>query len=241
MGIPTKLLVALALVATACTGETADTTSTIVQTTSSTAAVTTTSSAVSTTSPSSVDPPDLILHNAQVLTVDDAFTIAEAVAITDGIISAVGASDELLTSAGSETVIVDLDGRTLSPGFVDPHTHLMQYVAPDLGAMRAGQQELLSWGVTTAGMPSVLPDQLGAFETLDASGEFALRAHLYLAYNSVFGERDLGDFYREHEYERDASAHLAVAGVKVFSDGGVCGAPAVTTDYLDTAPQSLKD
>ena len=240
MGIPTKLLVALALVATACTGGTPDTTSTSTETTSSTAAVTTTSGVVSTTSPSSTDPPDLILHNARLLTVDDAFTIAEAVAISDGIISGVGESDELLANAGSETIIVDLGGRTVSPGFVDPHTHLMQYVAPDLGAMRAGQQELLSWGVTTAGMPSVLPDQLGAFETLNASGEVALRAHLYLAYNSVCGERDLGDFYR-HEYVRDASAHLAVAGVKVFSDGGVCGAPAVTTDYLDTTPQLLKD
>lgn len=235
------LWVAVALVLSACTASSTDPSSTLASTTTASATTPTTTSAAPTTLPATADAPDLILHNAQVLTVDDSFSIAEAVAVTGDRISAVGSSDMLVAMAGPETILVDVDGRTISPGFVEPHTHLMQHIAPDLDQMRAGQQTLLSWGVTTAGMPSVLPDQLGAFEALHEAGEIVLRSHLYVVYNSVCGERDLGDFYLQNDFVRDISTRLAVAGVKVFADGGVCGSMALTSDYLDTTPQHLKD
>lgn len=68
--------------------------------------------------------PDLILHSGVVRTVDPRDTAAEAVAITDGLISAVGSEAEIRASAGPETRLVDLAGRTLVPGFVDAHSHV---------------------------------------------------------------------------------------------------------------------
>ncbi len=68
-------------------------------------------------------PPDLILHHGQIVTVDEKFSIAQAIAITDGKISAVGASDDLLATKGPATVLVDLGGRTVLPGLIDSHVH----------------------------------------------------------------------------------------------------------------------
>jgi predicted amidohydrolase YtcJ len=61
---------------------------------------------------------DLVLFNGQVLTVDENFTIAEAVAVRDGRVLAVGDSDEILDLAGPNTMRVDLNGRTVTPGYI---------------------------------------------------------------------------------------------------------------------------
>jgi predicted amidohydrolase YtcJ len=68
--------------------------------------------------------PDVVYHNAKVVTVDDGFSIAEAVAIRDGRIVAVGSDDEVRRLAASETRQVDLGGRTMLPGFYDNHVHV---------------------------------------------------------------------------------------------------------------------
>ncbi|NNC76337.1 MAG: hypothetical protein HKN77_00150, partial [Woeseiaceae bacterium] len=61
---------------------------------------------------------DLIFVNGQVLTVDESFSIAEALAVRDGKILAVGANAEIEPLAGPETERVDLNGRTLTPGYI---------------------------------------------------------------------------------------------------------------------------
>jgi predicted amidohydrolase YtcJ len=69
------------------------------------------------------DDADLILHNGRVVTVDKAFSIAEAVAVKDGKITAVGTSADILTHKGDKTEVVDLGGKMLLPGLMDSHTH----------------------------------------------------------------------------------------------------------------------
>lgn len=68
--------------------------------------------------------PSLILTNATVLTVDAIDSTAEAVAISDGRISAVGSATAIAALAGVGTEVLDLDGATVVPGFVDPHSHV---------------------------------------------------------------------------------------------------------------------
>jgi predicted amidohydrolase YtcJ len=90
-------------------------------------------------------PADRILTNAAVRTLadDTPGPDAEAVAIRDGEIVGVGSTYELDFLAGVETDRIDLDGRTLVPGFVDAHTHLEllgqhQREADLAGASRSG-------------------------------------------------------------------------------------------------------
>ena len=68
--------------------------------------------------------PDLVLTGGRVLTMDARNSVAEAVAIRDGRIVAVGADDDVLRLAGGGTEVIDLDGRPTLPGLTDCHVHL---------------------------------------------------------------------------------------------------------------------
>ncbi|MBI3940069.1 MAG: amidohydrolase family protein [Acidobacteria bacterium] len=65
---------------------------------------------------------DLVLYNGKVLTADDKFTIAQAVAVRDGKFLALGDSATILRMAGPKTERIDLQGKTVVPGFCDPHS-----------------------------------------------------------------------------------------------------------------------
>lgn len=67
--------------------------------------------------------PQLILHNAKIVTVDERFSIHEAVAVADGRIQRVGTSEEILALRAPETDVIDLRGRMVIPGLMDSHTH----------------------------------------------------------------------------------------------------------------------
>jgi predicted amidohydrolase YtcJ len=66
---------------------------------------------------------DAIYHNGPIITIDDAHPDAEAVAVLDGKILAVGDAADVMAHQGDATNMVDLDGRALLPGFFDSHGH----------------------------------------------------------------------------------------------------------------------
>jgi predicted amidohydrolase YtcJ len=68
-------------------------------------------------------PADLAFLNGAVYTVDAARTRAQAVAVRDGAILAVGTDAAIREHVGPGTDVVDLDGRMLLPGFQDAHVH----------------------------------------------------------------------------------------------------------------------
>ena len=67
---------------------------------------------------------DMVLVGGKVITVDPADTIAQAVAIKDGLIQAVGDDETVRALVGEKTKVIDLGGQAVTPGFVDPHNHL---------------------------------------------------------------------------------------------------------------------
>lgn len=67
--------------------------------------------------------PDLIIHNAKVLTVDKDFRVAEAVAILGDKILDVGSNDRILALAGEGTTRYDAEGKMVLPGLMDSHLH----------------------------------------------------------------------------------------------------------------------
>lgn len=62
---------------------------------------------------------DMVLYNGKVMTADERFTVAEAVAVRDGRILAVGSNKEIERLAGPTTQRIDLRGRSVTPGFID--------------------------------------------------------------------------------------------------------------------------
>jgi hypothetical protein len=71
-------------------------------------------------------PPTLVLTNGKVITVDDRFSIAQAVAVTGDRVTAVGTTQEIARLAGPSTRTIDLRGRAVIPGLIDNHMHLLR-------------------------------------------------------------------------------------------------------------------
>jgi len=86
------------------------------------------------------EPADTLLINGKIVTVDDRFTIQQAVAIRGERIVAVGRNEEVRKLAGGNTKVIDVNGRTVIPGLIDGHSHWIRAAEHD---------ELRFDGVTT--------------------------------------------------------------------------------------------
>ena len=98
------------------------------------AAITTALGACSPASTVRDDLADTIYTNGEVVTVNDDQPSAEAVAVKDGIILAVGSEADVMTHRAPVTEVIDLDGRTMTPGFIDGHAHFNGFGAQAIGA-----------------------------------------------------------------------------------------------------------
>ena len=69
--------------------------------------------------------PDLVVLNTEALTMDASQPQAQAVAVAEERILAVGSDEEIKGLAGPDTEVIDGQGLTLLPGFIDSHIHLL--------------------------------------------------------------------------------------------------------------------
>ena len=81
----------------------------------------------------SAAPADFIFYNGKIVTVDDKFTVAEALAVKAGKIAAVGSTAEVEKVAGDSTVRIDLKGKSVIPGLIDTHSHVHDYAVGNFG------------------------------------------------------------------------------------------------------------
>lgn len=104
---------------------------------------------------------ETIYLNGPVITMNDQQPTAEAVAVADGRIIAVGSVEAVAKHRGEATVEIDLAGRTLSPGFIDGHAHVAQFGLQAVGA------NLLAEPDGEVGTIDELVAQLQEFATTD--------------------------------------------------------------------------
>jgi len=87
--------------------------------------------------------PDLLMVNGKIWTAEGPLSFAEAVAIHGNKITAVGTSAEIGSMVGSETRVIDLQGRLVLPGFNDAHIHFLGgvtgFLESDLNQARSGK------------------------------------------------------------------------------------------------------
>src|SRR5262245_52944364 len=84
--------------------------------------------------------PETVLINGKIVTVDDRFSIVQALAISGGRIVKVGSTAEIEALKGPQTRVIELAGRTVIPGLIDNHAHWVRAAEHD---------ELRFDGVTT--------------------------------------------------------------------------------------------
>jgi predicted amidohydrolase YtcJ len=183
---------------------------------------------------------DYIFYNANIITMDESNPSAEAIAIKDGFIQAVGSSDDIFQSytTTDESDSIYLDGQTIMPGFVDGHTHLIASTAWYGQETLAGAQEIaLNYGYTTL-VEKSFDDNPWIFDAEQAN-EIRLRLNLFPIYN--YGNLDeeknpiiAEQWYPAKEPILDHDRMVRVPGIKIYCDGAnsnARGFPAVTIPY----------
>ena len=81
--------------------------------------------------PAGAQVPDTVLVNGKIVTVDDRFTIAQALAIKGERILKVGTTAQVEALRGPQTRVIDLAGRTVIPGLIDNHAHWVRAAEHD--------------------------------------------------------------------------------------------------------------
>ena len=84
---------------------------------------------------------DVILRNGKIITIDSQSTVAEAIAVANDRIIAVGPNEAMTPHTGPRTRVVDLKGKAVIPGITDGHAHMdregLRNVFPSLGRVRS--------------------------------------------------------------------------------------------------------
>jgi predicted amidohydrolase YtcJ len=161
---------------------------------------------------------DLVLLNGKIVTVDEEDSVEEAVAVKFGRILAVGKNDEIRNMVGEGTEVIDLGGRTVIPGLIDSHCHIVSS-----GARRAMSVDLSE----EAGVKSIADIQ----ERLAERAKTAPRGEWVTGYkedDSKLSEKrhptrwDLDEASTEHPILiSTVGGHLSVANSLAFERAGV--------------------
>ena len=80
---------------------------------------------------SGVPPADLVLLDARIVTVDERFRTAAALAVREGRFVAVGSNDEIRRHIGPGTRVIEGRGRTVVPGIIDTHVHALDVASAE--------------------------------------------------------------------------------------------------------------
>lgn len=175
-------------------------------------------------------PHRLLYTNGVILTMEADRPQTKALFIEGDRITALGAEAEALARLNPDTVRVDLAGRTVMPGFVDAHTHVLNDARAMGKSLDQAQFLALQYGITTLGDLYVDQRFLWQIQDFAQQGQLRVRTSLYLVYNDPCG-RALGAWYKNHPPTRTAGEMLRIGGVKIFIDGGACGHVALSFEH----------
>jgi len=166
--------------------------------------------------------PSIILFNGSVVSMVAQGDSYEAIAINNNRILSLGSDSEIAALAGPNTKYIDLQGAAVYPGFIDPHTHLLND-SWNVGLSPIESQDLaLQYGITSAANMYTTPELLAETIQMAQQGDIRVRFSLYLIYNTSCGDV-LGYWYEGYEPLTAIAPRLRIGGVKIFSETSVCG------------------
>ncbi len=169
---------------------------------------------------------DLIFYNGSILTIDDDFTIAEAIAIKENKILATGNSNDIIAQYGvfDFTEMIDLNNKAILPGFIDGHTHLFGNARWNGYGVAGGQDLLFRYGFTSVNEKWSDDDLIFKLQQSETNGTLKIRVNLFPSYNSAqIDENDetmiMNTWFPEHDPITDSNKLLRIPGIKIFVDG----------------------
>lgn len=167
--------------------------------------------------------PDLILHGGHVITMDRESRVAEAVAVADGMIAAVGADADIVPLADGPTRVVDLRGSSVIPGLIDNHTH---QVMAGLDTAEAGVKVNISGARSIEAIKTEIAEAARATEP----GEWITTSCLYR------GGIDDGRFPDRHDLDAAAPGnpvYIADGGRNIIVNTRALELAGITADTQD--------
>ncbi len=191
---------------------------------------------------------DYILVNANILTLDETNPVVGAIAIKDGLIHALGSSQEILQDyMTKEGNIFNINESTIMPGIIDGHTHLLvSALTSDIKTLAEAQEFALSYGYTTLLEKGADGWERDIKPLMDAeqNDEMRLCINIFPIYNLAWLEEDkpvvVSKWFPEREPILDHDRMLRVPGIKIYTDGskgGFLGLPALSIPY----PQEVNE
>lgn len=178
--------------------------------------------------------PDVIFYGGHVITMEPALPVAQALAVRGDRVLAVGRESAVRALAGPATRLIDLGGRALLPGFIDPHSHLLSRGQDVWGyTYDQAQSMALREGLTAMGELYGQAPFIRSLETFAREGRLRVRTVVYLTHVTSCGDL-LGMWYPD-DFPPGLvfTDRLRIGGAKLFADGGACRVPAASFDYLD--------
>jgi len=164
---------------------------------------------------------ELIFHNGSIVPMTVPEVSYSAMLIRGSTIEQLGTDEEILALASDGATIVDLGGRAVYPGFIDPHTHLLgnAYMAEML--MGEAERMALSYGITHVADMHITDNDLDALRAFATDLGMTIRLSMYLVYNDGCGNLR-GPWYEKYPAGSEVEPRLYVGGIKVFSERSVC-------------------
>jgi predicted amidohydrolase YtcJ len=176
------------------------------------------------TSPSRPSP-DMIFHNGAIVTMKADQPHAQALAIQGETILAVGTDEGILPLQRPETQVVDLASRTMLPGFIDGHTHVLRSADRSGKTLDEAMELALSYGLTTVNEMEADEPFLDQLRAAERERRLRLRVNVFPDYNAPFLDDEgntiyMGVWFPERGPILESGRRLRIPGIKIFADGG---------------------
>jgi len=190
----------------------------------------------------------LILHNATFYTMTGSMDVTEnmetvsAVYIQGSKIKAVGDDQTILAMRKPGTVVINLEGKTVFPGFIDPHTHLFNGAQPyfDYNTLDRVQAMAVENGITSFGNMYTDQEWLDFILAYADKGRVRNRVFLYLNFNHSCGDV-FGNWYEAYAPKEALAHNIWVNGIKIYAERSVCDGfssrPVFSDDLKENLPE----
>ncbi|MEW6030628.1 MAG: amidohydrolase family protein [Chloroflexota bacterium] len=163
-----------------------------------------------------IEAADVIYYNGTILTMEEDRPTAEAIAIKGDKILAVGKEADVMGFKGGGTMLIDLQGLTLTPGFIDSHAHRIGD-RWHFGNVSAEEMiaKALSQGWTSIHELFVFDQRLNELVNMDRADALPIRVSMYLTMNF---EYTYDQWWQAYQPLYQYSPYLQIAGLKITLD-----------------------
>ncbi len=155
---------------------------------------------------------DIIFRNGNLITMAQEQPTATAIALRDDIILAVGSDQDVLAHASEETIIVDLEGKTMFPGFIESHSHRITQRSKWNYSIEEATLNAARQGWTTLDELYVQQWEFDEMIAAEKAGDLLVRVNAFLSVNGFAGET-FDDWYHAYDPGEQFGENLRAAAL----------------------------